>query len=262
MGTRRWLLAGIPALMLGCGSTSGTTIDDKKLAHVPNEDKQSIFTAQHNVDIAEQNVASGKAAKEEADQFNKVASTELDAAKSKLEAARASIDLGKQAHSPDTLSSAQRGEDMARKELTAAQAKKDYADRLIALRQSKVDEGEAALNVAKAEVEMSKLQALKKNDMEGGIDDKKLFESRRKAQDELAEKRLRVSQLEGEVATLRTAWEERRRTFNTASRDVGAPPAPTMMPMPGTGTTTPPPAPGVNEGPSAPQSIPETAPQR
>ena len=77
-----------------------------------------------------------------------VALSDLDAAKSRLEAARDSVDLGTPARDDATLREATRNEDVARQELVAARAKLDYADRLVDLREAKIDEAEASVNAA------------------------------------------------------------------------------------------------------------------
>ncbi|MCU1282424.1 MAG: hypothetical protein JWM53_5970 [bacterium] len=253
MSLRQWLLACAIA-MAGCATTG---VSDRDVARLPVADRAQIITASKSIDIAQSNLEAAKVARDEARQFRKIAMNELDAAKSRLEAARTGVFLGKSSRDDRTLREASRNEDAAREQLIAARAKLDYADRLIELRDAKIDEAEANLNAAKADVEMTKLQLLQRNGIAVGADAKKLEARRQDAQERLAESRARVAQMEGDVAQLKTAWDDRRHEMNTASRgDVrglsAPPPAPAEVPMPHMKWRDDPRG-DVNDTPSAPE---------
>lgn len=233
MSLRQWLLAGAIA-MAGCATSSG--VSDKDVARLPVADRTQIITAHKSIDVAESNLEAAKVARDEAKQFRKIALSELDASKSRLEAARSGVDLGKTSRDDQALRDASRNEDAARDQLIASRAKLDYADRLVELREAKISEAEANLNAANADVEMTKLSLVQRNGMAADIDANKLEARRQDAQERLAEARAHVAQLEGETAQLKTAWDDRRNEVNrTASRGgfMSAPSAPPAeMPMP------------------------------
>lgn len=232
MSLRQWLLAGAVALA-GCATASG--ISDKDVARLSVADRSQIITAHKSIDVAESNLQAAKVARDEARQFRKIAISEVDAARSRLEAARASVDLGKTARDDQALRDASRNEDAARAQLIAARAKLDYADRLVELREAKIAEADANLTAARADVDRTKLQLLQRNGMASDVDANKLEARRQDAQERLAEARSHVAQIEGEAVQLKTAWDDRRHELNrTASRGemVAPPPPPAEVPMP------------------------------
>jgi hypothetical protein len=215
MTKRQWLLAGAMALA-GCATSGG--VSDNEVARLPVDDRAQVVTAHQSIDIAQSNLAAAKLGRDEAKQFRKIAARDLEAAKSNLEAARVSVDLSKSTRDDRTLRDAGRREDAARDQLIAARAKMDYADRLIELRYTKIDEAEANLAAARADVELTKYRLVAHNGIETKADAKKLESVRQETQDRLAETRARVAALEGDVAQLKTAWDERQRDAWTASR--------------------------------------------
>jgi hypothetical protein len=221
MSLRQWLLAAAIA-MTGC-ATAG--VSDNDLARLPVAERTQILTANKSIDLAQSNLGAARVARDEAKQFRKIAISELDAAKGRLEAARSNVDLGKSSRDDQTLREASRNEDAARDQLIAARAKLDYADRLIELREMKVDEADANLTAAKADVEMTKLQLAQRNGIAAGVDPRKVEARRQDAQERLAEARARVAQTEGDVVQLKMSWDDRRHEMSTASRGEASAPA-------------------------------------
>ncbi len=223
MSLRRWLLASALALA-GC-ATSG--VSDRDVGRLPVADRAQIVTAHKSIDVAESNLAAARVARDEAKQFRKIAVNDLEAAKARLEAARGSVDLGRTARDDRALREASRNEDVARDQVVAARAKLDYADRLVELREAKINEAEASVTAARADVERTKLTLAQRNGVAGNVDPRKLEAERQDAQERLAETRARVAELEGECAQLKSAWDDRRsETRHTASRAEMLPPAP------------------------------------
>jgi hypothetical protein len=173
---------------------------------------------QHAVDAAGRNVADARVAVADAQQLDRTANLELESA----------------TRAASTQESA-----VAQRELFAARAKKDYADRLIDLRRAELVESRAELDLVVAGYSQV---------------------AREHAQSQLAIERARVADLRGNVESLRTVWTERARDYQTASRGHVIPQAP-FDDLPSTrevgGETGAPPGGGANEGPSAPQSIPQ-----
>jgi hypothetical protein len=245
---RRGLLAGA-TLLAACASTG---VSDRQIAQLPVADRQQLITAQRSIDVAQQNLATARVARDEAKQFRKVAQSELAAAQSRLEAARAGVDLGRSARDDGALRDAQRNEDLARAELVTARAKAGYADRLIVLREARVDEAEDNLAVARAQVELDKAHLVQRNDMTPDTNVARLETNAQGARERLAERRAQVAALQGEVAELKTAWDDRRSEQRTAERggyrDFTAPPPPAPLPLRDG------PRGDVNDTPAAPQT--------
>lgn len=223
---QRLLLA---LLLTGCASTG---VSDREIARLPVADREQIVTASKSIDVAKSNVETAKVAHQQAEQFHKIAQSELEAARTRLQAARGSVELGRDARDDRMLREADRDEEAARDRLLAARAKVDYADRLIELREAKVESAEAELAAAKADVELTKLKLVERAELPTKVDARKLQAERDDAQSRLAETRARVASLEGDVAQLKTAWDDRRRETRGAARDVPPPSAPVEVPMP------------------------------
>jgi hypothetical protein len=260
MSLRQWLLAGALAVA-GCATAGG--VSDRDVARLSVADRTQIITAHKSIDVAEANLASAKVARDEAKQFRKIALSDLDAAKSRLEAARSGVDLDKSARDDRTLRDATRNEDIARNQVIAARAKVDYADRLIELREAKITEGEANVTAARADVDMTKVQLVQRSGMANDIDAKAIEARRQDAQERLAERRARVAQLEGETAQLKTAWDDRRNeTSRTAARGemIAPPPPPEEVPMPRMKYRDTPRG-DVNDTPAAPETEQSQRPQ-
>jgi hypothetical protein len=254
----RGLLAGA-TLLTACATTG---VSDKQIAQLPVEDRQQLVTAHRSIDVAEQNLATARVARDEAKQFRKVAQSELKAADSRLEAARAALDLGRNTRDDAAVRNAQHNADQARAQLVAARAKADYADRLITLRDARVDESEDNLAVARAEVELDKAHMVQRNGITPDANVPRLEADVQDTRERLAEQRARVAQLQGDVAQLRTAWDDRRSEQHTADRggwrDYGAAPLapPPLPPTPGAVPTplVDPPRGDVNDTPAAPET--------
>lgn len=223
MSLRQWLLAG--ALIVGgCATTAG--VADKDVARLPVAEREQIMTAHKSIEVAQANLDGARLARDEAKQFHHIATADVDSAKSRLEAARSSVDLGAQARDDRTLRQASRAEDDARAQLVASRAKLDYADRLVELREAKIAEAEANLAAARADFELEKARIAQRNGIARELNVNKLESQRQDCAERLAEQRAHVADLEGETAQLKTAWDDRRTELNrTASRgnDVYAP---------------------------------------
>jgi hypothetical protein len=258
MSLRQWLLAG--ALVAAGCATGG--VSDRDIARLPVDERAQIVTASKSIDIAESNRTTAKVARDEAKQFRRISASELQAAKSKLDAARAGVDLGKSARDDRALRDASRNEDIARDQLIAARAKMDYANRLVELREAKISEADANVAAAKADVEITRANMVARHDGDAKIDRRKLELTRQDTQEKLAEQRARVASLEGDAAQLKTAWDDRRREFNTASRgdvrELRAPAPPAEVKMPAFRND---PRGDVNDTPGAPENKQSQQPQ-
>jgi hypothetical protein len=246
MWLRRGLLAGAALAMAACAATG---VSEQRVARLPQDERAQIVTAQQSIAVAKQNLASAQLSRDQARQFRKVARDEVAAARSRLQAAHGSIDLSRQTRDHAGLRDAQHNEDVARTQLVIARAKADYADRLIELREARVDAADAEVAATRADVELQKANLLVRNDVDPGVDVRRLETARQDAQERLADRRARVATVQGEVEQLKVAWDDRRGEARTASRgetlELGAPVAPAPLPMPPRGD--------VNDTPGAPE---------
>jgi hypothetical protein len=257
----RLLLLSVPALLFGCAHAP--TISNEQVAQLPTDARQQIVQALQAVTVADQNVGAARVAVNEAQKFDHIAKRELDSARAESDAAQAGVSLGQSAHSQRVMQEAQARQNSALTVLFAARSKKLYADRLVDLRKAELNERQAELNLAQAHYELVKYQQLQAHDMAGGMDGNAFMQRRQDAENDVANARRTVANLEGNVASLRTAWLQRAQQAQTASRGapIMAPTPPRPLELPpvqdNPPTVNPPPAGGVNEGPSAPQSIPQ-----
>jgi hypothetical protein len=245
MWLRRGLLAGA-MLMAACASTGVT---DQRVAQLPADDRAQIVTAQQSIAVARQNLATAQLSRDQARQFRKVARDEVAAAKSRLQAAHGSMELSRQTRDEVGLRDSTHNEEVASTQLVVARAKADYADRLIELREARVDAADAEITATRTDVELQKANHLLRNNLEPGVDVRRLEAAHQDAQERLADRRARVAAIQGDVEQLKVAWDDRRGEARTASRgdtrDVGAPVPARPLPMPPRGD--------VNDTPGAPE---------
>jgi len=88
---------------------------------------------------------------------------------------------------------------------TASPAQHAYADRLIALREAQLAEADATLELTRADLEWTKLQALRRHHLDAGIDPRPLVARHEAAQTALASARQRVARLTAEAEQLRAS---------------------------------------------------------
>jgi len=247
------------AALVGCAHAP--TVTNEQVVRLPPDARRQIIDAQRTVNAADQNLTAARVAVDEAKRFRDIADRELDAARAHADAAQRSMDLGARAHADLTLQAARREREVSMRELFAARAKKDYSDRLVDLRHAEEDMRRGERDQARADFEYTKYVALRDNGIAGSFNEKDFVDARRRAQTNVADARSRVATLTGNVEALRTAWMERANELQTASRATVTPPPPPPEPVTTEGAPGGTPAPGVNEGPSAPQSMPESYPQ-
>lgn len=259
------------AAMMGVGGcatlgikSKSTTVDDSKLVRLPQQDKQQILNAQKRIDVAQSNVTAAKVANNEANQFCKVADSELDAAKAKEKAADQAMKLGRSAQSNATFGAGQKQAQEAEQERLAAQANKQYCNVLVEARRARLKEADASVTATKADTELVKLRMLQKNDLASGIDENPFLDAKRKADEAVARDRLDVAQREGEMNAVRATWLQRSQASQRAQRDIGvspipAPPPPKLMPAGQSATPTNEAAPNTQPTPDA-QSAPNDNP--
>lgn len=225
--SKSFLWAGLTAASLfGCAHH----VDEAKLGQIPMDQKEAIFTAQHNITVAEANVRSAEQAKDAAEKFHDIAKRELDAAKLHATAAREARELSQRqrvsgkAHDTDLAVNA------ATREVAAARAKTDYADKLVELRDHQVKLAQARVDAARVDLDFIQADTLRRNNIDPGVNIGELENRRSDARNGVIDEENKLASLRGQVDHLRTVWRERRSEYNTASR--GAPTFPTNEPQP------------------------------
>jgi hypothetical protein len=235
MSTRRWSLTALLLVGACAGPRLTAPIPADRLAQLPVDQQRRIFDAQRRVDVAQENVNAARVAEREAWQFRKVAASEVAAAQAESEAARAALDLGRQTRDQETLDRALRAVRAATDRLTATRQKKEYADRLVDLRAAQLDEQQAEVDATRARVGRVMYEALQRNNLAVGVDPQPIMTRVYDAESNLGLRRMRVAELQGVVESTRIAWEMRRRTVESAAREmraIPAPPAPRLLPVP------------------------------
>ncbi len=242
--SKSFLWAGLTAAaLMGCAHH----VEEAKLGQVPMEQKQAIFTAQHNITVAESNVRSAEQAKDAAERFRDIAKRELDAAKLHANAALEARDLAERQQVAGHVHDAEAAQVTAAREVAAARAKTDYADKLVDLRDQQRKLAEARLDASRAELAFLQADTLRRNKIEPGVNIGELERDRINANHKVLERENIVASMRGQVDQLRTVWRERRSEFNTASRN--APPVPSLPPPRGPETINPQPIPNGQRAP-------------
>jgi hypothetical protein len=249
------------AALLGCAHAP--TVTNENVVQLPAQARVRILDAQRSVDAADQNLTAAKVALDESRRFRDIADRELDSARAHADASEQALDLAGHSHVASTLSAARQDREVAMRQLFAARAKKDYAVRLVELRRAELELKRAELEQAHADVEYTKLAALREHGLAANYRESDFVDARERARTNVADARGKEAALAGSVEALRTSWLQRENEYRTASRSVSVPPppAPQALPPPAEGAPAAAPAPGVNEGPSAPQSFPESYPR-
>ena len=231
-----YVIATAATIFVGCAPTPvvvATT--DAEVARLPAPDRSAILAAQERLDVANANVASAQVGVDDARKFSSVTETEVDAARTKLSAAQTSLDLLRQANDNAALSQAQPAVDAAQKELNAVLAKEQYANSLVGARQATLEARVAAQQVASADVELAKNDALVRSGFIPPVDHQVLVDQRSNAEATLAEARQRAGAATAQADSLRSTWENRFRAYDVATRSIAPtppPPAPEPLPQP------------------------------
>jgi hypothetical protein len=88
----------------------------------------------------------------------------------------------------------------------AGRARVAYADDVVQLRTARIDETGAALRVARANAELATYRQLLDHGLVPHADPTRLFDDRRRAENDLASARLDVAERAGAVFTARQIW--------------------------------------------------------
>jgi hypothetical protein len=224
MRAKPWLAAALGAALWLAGCAGGRAgVVDERVRHAPASDRRLIEAAQRNVLAAESRISSARSVQKQAVKFRDRAHQEANAAEVQLDAARRALDLHGPAITEDGTDVEARGVDEAQKQLLAILAKKDFADGVVELRAAQVHETEAELDLARADLLWTKLEVLRRNRLARGLDPSGVIGARAHAERRLAQSRVRTAELEIEVVSLRASWDERRRTYDVATRDHATP---------------------------------------
>jgi hypothetical protein len=219
----------LAVLLLGACANARPRLDERA-AQLPPPDRARIGEAQRRVDTAQAQVEAADMARVQAQLLYGEANDHLWGAKKLREASHDPAEIG-----------------LEREEAAAASAR-DYAARLVELRDAELEQHELELEAARAYVQWVKAREVDRR-APGAADETPYVEARRRIDDRLADARRRAAALKGDTEQLRVTWEARRAEVAQFH--------PTLL----SPTRAPAPAPreaptDVNEGPSAPQSMP------
>ncbi len=223
---RSWWLAGALGAVLaasGCGQEQVKS-DTAMLGRIPMDQKQPIFTAQNNLQVAQANVQSAQRAVDESRAFQDVASKQVDAAKARVAAAQKAFELGQKMRDPQQIQAARGNFDIAQREVTALQTKKSYADRLVELRSEQVNLAQKEADLADSQLAIARVEVLQQQGYRPKENVADLVKARNDKQAEIAAIRGRLGALDQQVAQLRVAWQQQRRSYNVAARNFTPPP--------------------------------------
>ena len=249
MRLRPWTLALAPLLLVGgCAGSRHATIDAATVARLPEPMRQSLNNEEQAVTVAEANLQAAQRSLEEARDFRTLVGSQLSVAQSHLTAAEQQRLLGPEGHNQ-----------------VQVRAAEQAADRLLALRQARFDEAQAGLEAARANYKVAALNALTKEGAANQIDRRRILDEKSTADRQLADARMRAAQFEGFTAQARAHWDQLRRASQSASRGTTVlPPTapPELLTPPSLSAPSAPPPGGVNQGPSAPESVPLPTPNQ
>jgi hypothetical protein len=217
MQKRGFWVAGAAAMaaFVGCASTPPPAADTQ-VALLPATSKAELVDAQQKVAMAESNVTSARVAVDEARQYRDIARSEMDASQARLRAAEQAVALYERARDP-RITEAQRAAGVAREQLLADRSKLDYAERLVDVRQAKLREMEATRDVARADVELARVRALRQNAMATTVDEARAFDNLQLTQTRLASARRDVATAQGSAEYARSLWRQQKTRADVAS---------------------------------------------
>jgi hypothetical protein len=225
---RRWLwtAGAIASTVWAVGCARQVKIDEAKLGQLPLEDKQAIFTAQHNVTVAEANQAAAKRAGDQSQTFRDVAKSEFNSAKERSKAADKALELGQKSNDEVTIRTSQRQAEISNKQLSAAQAKLDYSDALVKLRMRETELAGDRVVAARNDLTFIQADALRRRGIEPGVKMSDVIAARDRDNSKLMRAERDVAAQRDNVNALRVAWDQRRQAFNLAQRE-----APSIPPV-------------------------------
>jgi len=220
-----WMAGAFASILVGACGSQQVKEDEVKLGRLPMEQKEDIFTAQHNITVAEANKAAAERSLDETKVFASMADEELAAAKARVQAAKTAVELGQKTGDSGTRRDAARQLDVAERQQLAARTKYDYARRLEDLRRAEIGLAERQLDAARAELAYTRTLALRRNGITPSMNEASVLAERDQTNSSVAEQESKVAALRDNVGRLKVAWEQRRQSFNVASRNVSDLPA-------------------------------------
>lgn len=185
------------------------------LGQLPREDRQALVDQERTVDIAKANVDAARVAAKQAHEFKDLVDNEVTTAKAERDAADNSQPYKNDKQSKLDVSAKRQ---VAAQQVIASESKSEYADRLIEVREAEVAEREADVEVAQARLERAKYDTLRRRGLGEGIDQQKLVDAERDADQKRAEARQKVAQLQGHAEASKGNWDKAQQQYQTTAK--------------------------------------------
>lgn len=141
----------------GCKGMGSNVVTDEQVARMSTEQRQQILEVEKQIAVEQSNVDGASAGVSDAEVFVSSVNKELSAANTRLAAAKEVGELQQRGSTPNG-SALGRSLNEEQAAVDAARAKKDYADRLLSLRQSELNKAQAELNLARRQVDVTKIR--------------------------------------------------------------------------------------------------------
>jgi hypothetical protein len=210
-------------------------VSDEQLTRIPAEERKTLIEGETDVRVAQSNQAAATTALRDAQRFRDIVKREVDAATSRVGAARSGVELGQSAGDDSLSVEAQRELRLGEAQLRTARAKRTYADGLIALRESQVARWKAEVAAARARQELAEHDALQRHGKGQQTDRGRFVDAVQSTRARASMARREVAERGAALRAARSRWYARRDELDSVRAEVTRgnmrpPAAPTPVP--------------------------------
>lgn len=233
---RRWQTIWCAVLLGGaCATPARPTVSEQQLTRIPAAERKTLIEGETDVRVAQSNQAAANTALRDARQFRDIVKREVDAATSRVGAARSGVELGQKAGDDSLSVEARRELRLGEAQLRTARAKRTYADGLVALRESQVARWRAEVDAARARQELAEHDALQRHGKGQQADRGRFVDAMQSTRARADMARREVAKQKAEMEAARSRWYARRDELDSVRAEVRRgnmrpPPAPTPVP--------------------------------
>src|SRR4029077_5172187 len=168
-----WLVLGVVVAggaVAGCGGGLKYRVDDAALDNGPTGERQSVFSAQNEIEVAKSERRNADSQLDALDRDKDVAKAERKQADLEVEKAGTEEESAIASHDENRHNAARHGKEVAGIGVKAAEAKLDWLDKKQDWLKAARDAADAPQKAAEAKVELEKAKVAKKKGIKPGAD--------------------------------------------------------------------------------------------
>jgi hypothetical protein len=249
-----WWFGALAASLIAACADKNVKYDEAQLGRLSMDQKQEAVTADHNYEVARGNRMNAEVALSRAKGFRDLTDQEVKAARERVNVVNKAVALGRKIPNPEAACAAGADQRAAEKQLDSAQAKRQMAGKVVELRDEQVKLASRQVDLTRHERALARIDTLRCHGIPTRQNVGYELREREKAQADVNAIQGKVANLEQQACEARTAWEDKRKAWEVAQRELPVPPA-MNAPLAAPQNPTEP-LPRIEAGQIAPQPVP------